>query len=57
MTRCNAADVALSTVPFRRMIASWVVNTAPEHLVMENAATWDGLSNYWVSGSTCRLPE
>ena len=57
MTRCTAAGDEVLSVSSIAAIAAWATTDAPTQVIAEDAATWDGASDFWVSGAACPPPE
>jgi hypothetical protein len=57
MTFCSAVGAPVGSASLARMLDTWIEGAAPETFVVENGITWDGVSPYWITGSTCTAPE
>lgn len=57
MTRCTAAGDELLSVSIVGAIHTWATTDVPAMVIAEDAASWDGASDFWVTGSSCAPPE
>jgi hypothetical protein len=56
MTKCTAAQLALTSVSIAATVNAWGTGVAPEAFLIEDGANWNGTDDYWVTGNTCRTP-
>jgi hypothetical protein len=57
MSLCSAAGARIASASLAAIVEAWVRGRAPELFVVEDAASWDGVSPYWVTGASCIAPE
>lgn len=57
MTRCEADGTVVAQVPLAMMIDAWLRGAARDPFVVEDAAAWNHVDPYWVTGAGCVAPE
>jgi hypothetical protein len=57
MTLCSAAGAPIASASLGVIVDTWARGSATQMLVVEDGASWDGTTPYWVTGSSCIAPE
>lgn len=57
MTLCSAVGSPVAGASLAIIVDTWARGRARELFVVEDGASWDGVSPYWVTGSSCIEPE
>ena len=56
MTRCTAAGDVIASSTIADALAAWAAGELPFTYVVEDGETWDGESDYFVTGTRCDPP-
>ena len=57
MSQCDVDGNLLVSAKMSTTLQAWIDGTLPVLLIAEDATTWGGVGNYFVTGATCRAPE
>lgn len=57
MTRCTSQGTEVASAAFGQALFMWTQDMLPVQFVFEDGQSWDGSSDYWITGSTCDPPQ
>jgi hypothetical protein len=57
MSKCDAALNQLGSLTIAQTIDRWGRGLLAEFFLVEDAAAWDGVSDFWATGGACRAPS
>lgn len=57
MTHCDQTGTVITSATMPATIQAWIDAVLPAYLIAEDAATWGGVGDYFVTGPGCRAPE